>query len=153
MKCKRVQKLISIFIDGELKSGEKETIESHLRNCRICAEKMREMEGVQKLFSAAPKHTAPEHFAANVIANLKKGRERGFWFDFFLGEPAYLKMAEISCAIIFILIGMISGSVLFLGSGVHTQTEIRSSFSLDVFEPAPSNSIGGAYISILGGSS
>ena len=151
MKCKRVQKLISGYLDDELHTDEREAVESHVRDCRICAERLRESQGVNKIFGAVPKYAAPAYFAAKVMANLEKDGRKSSWFDFFSGVPAYLKMVEIALAVIVVTIGAVSGNLVTLGEGHWRPAEIRSYYSLDVFDPAPPGSIGAAFMSVMGG--
>jgi anti-sigma factor RsiW len=151
MKCKGVQKLISGFMDSELQPAEREVFESHVKDCRICAERLHEMAEMKKMFSGAAKHEAPRYFAARVVAALREDKSRGFWSNFFFGEPVYLKMVEITLAILVVIIGAISGNLLTSEKDLQRPAEIRSFFSLDAFDPAPPASIGGVYLSILGG--
>lgn len=150
MECKKVQELISGYLDGELQMSEREIFEAHGRQCRGCAELLHETEAVKRAYCALPRHSAPPYFAARVMAGVEKDAKAS-WFDFFLGKPAYLKLAEIALALIVVVIGAVSGDLVTIRDNNLRPAEIRSSYSLDVFDPAPPDSIGGAFISVLGG--
>ena len=151
MKCQQFQKMISGYLDGELSAAEKSAFDSHCQGCGTCTERLREEENLRRIFAAVPKYAAPPHFAARVMADLEQGEKRASWFDFFTKEPFYWKMAEIAVAVIIMIIGALSGNIMTAGKSAQPPAEIRSSFSLDVFDAAPPNSIGGAFISITGG--
>jgi hypothetical protein len=61
--------------------------------------------------------------------------------------PLFLKFAEAAFAIVIAIIGIISGNILMTsGYTSNRPPVIEESLSLDVFDPLPPDSIGGAYI-------
>jgi len=147
MKCKIARKMMSAFIDGEVSPTEKESLTRHMQDCNDCRELHEEMLAIRDLFAVAEKHTAPWGFSQRVMTKLGEELESGRIFR--VRTPFFLKLAEIGFAIVIIIVGIISGNILMMKShGPERPPGIETSFSLDAFDPAPFDSLGGAYISM-----
>jgi anti-sigma factor RsiW len=149
MKCQILRKMFSEYIDDELAPEQKEVVNRHIRDCKTCREEFERLLAVHKLFADAERFTAPFGFSTRVVANLEERRE-SFWSRLF-ARPVFLKAVEVAFALIIVIIGLISGNLLTAHKPLPlTLLEVRQSFALDVFESAPSGSIGGIYVSITG---
>jgi len=71
------------------------------------------------------------------------------FFNFFIGEPAYLKFIEILVVILMVIIGLISGNMLISGKEAGKPADIALAYSLDVFEPTAPGSVGSAYLLVM----
>ena len=145
MKCRSARKMMSALIDGELSPAEKESLTRHIQDCGDCRKLHQEMLAVHDLFTAAGQHKAPQGFSKKVMAELRM--ERKSYSIFPVRIPLFLKLAEVGFAIAIVIVGIISGNILMMN--VHSPERppgIESSFSLDAFDPAPPDSLAGAYI-------
>jgi hypothetical protein len=149
MKCKEFQRKVPEYLDSKLSDPEKDAFDSHLCACPQCAECLRETEDIKKILATAPKYPAPPYFASRVMARIEQEPEKRFWFNFFIGEPAYLKFIEILVVILMVIIGLISGNMLISGKEAGKPADIALSYSLDVFEPTPPGSVGSAYLLVM----
>ena len=78
--------LLSIYIDGELPSPWKEKMESHLRDCSICRDKLKNLLHMQELFKKETSQRrvyvektepgAPEEFALSEHELMEKSKEK-----------------------------------------------------------------------------
>lgn len=147
MKCRSARKMMSALIDGELSPVQKESLTRHVQGCEDCRELHKEILAVHDLLTTAGKHTAPQGFSQRVMTKLEAELESGRIFP--IRTPLFLKLAEIGFAIVIVIVGIISGNILMMNSqSPEKLPRIETSFSLDAFDPAPPNSLGGAYISI-----
>ena len=95
------------------------------------------------LFAHGEKFKAPYGFSTRVIANITSEKAKGFsWI------PLFTRFAEVIVLLVIIFTGIISGSFLSDRLMAEKKTLIRSSFSLDIFEPTPPDSLGGAYLAM-----
>jgi hypothetical protein len=74
----------------------------------------------------------------------------GLW-QTFSAPPLVLRSLEVAFALIVIFLGIISGSLLVSGRADLQQQTVEDSFSLDLFQATPPGSVGGAYVSMVGG--
>ncbi len=149
MKCSVATKMFSEYIDDELAPEQKEIVDLHLRECETCRNELAELLAVHGIFTSAERFPAPYGFSTRVIASLTE-RKRSVWSSFFV-RPVFLRAIEVAFALIIVIIGLISGNLLTARKPPFlTSAEVRLSFALDVFEAAPSGSIGGIYVSMTG---
>jgi len=151
MKCKQVRKRISQYMDEELVLDEKEAFASHIRDCAACREVLEETREVRTMFADAGRYSAPYGFSTRVLANLEEQDQT--WFRRIPGfGPYILRTAEVAFALAVITIGIVSGNLLLEDRmDVHKQVTLQDSFSLDLFQATPPDSIGGIYLAYVGG--
>jgi anti-sigma factor RsiW len=150
MKCQAVRTMFSEYVDQELTPGQKEAVDLHTRDCPACREELAEQLALHGLFAAAERIPAPFGFSTRVMANLETEKE-GSWARLF-ARPFFLRVMEVAFALIVVIIGLVSGNLITAHQPPSdlTSTEVRRSFALDVFEAAPSGSLGGVYVSMTG---
>ena len=140
--------MMSALIDNEIRPAEKESLTHHIHACDDCRALYEEMLSVHDLFATAGHHKAPENFPRQVMAKLEAEMESGSMI-FPKRIPLFLKLAEIGFAIAIVIVGIISGNILMMNSHRPERPHgIESSFSLDAFDPVPSNSLGGTYVAM-----
>jgi hypothetical protein len=85
----------------------------------------------------------PYGFHTRVMANLVTGKtiEKS-------GIPALTRLAEALVVIAVITTGIISGTFLVKDLMPEKARDVIASLSLDVFDPAPPGSLGGAYLAM-----
>jgi len=143
MKCSKVHKLISPYIDGELPERYMKPLEDHMKVCFNCRTEFEESKELLHLFAHGEKFKAPYGFSTRVIANITSEKAKGFsWI------PMVTRSAEVLVLLVIIFTGIISGTFLSDRLMAEKKTLIRSSFFLDIFEPTPPDSLGGVYLAM-----
>jgi anti-sigma factor RsiW len=150
MKCRHAKKMISQYIDEELTPDEKKDFDSHIQRCASCREELEETRSLHHVFASAERFAAPYGFATRVLANLE-GKE-GLRLQSLLGfRPFFLRAAQVAFALVVMTVGIISGNLLLAERTDRIgQTAVQQTFSLDLFQATPSDSIGGIYNTIMG---
>jgi anti-sigma factor RsiW len=149
MKCSEIRKVISQYVDDELSVDEKKGFACHIEDCPGCKEALKEVQAVHELFASAQRFPAPNGFTTRVMANLEEKEPSWFW-SFLTFRPFFLRAVEVAFALVIILIGMVSGNLLVADRTSGRQTGVQESFSLDLFQATPPDSIGGIYVQMMG---
>lgn len=142
MKCSK-SKMVSPYLDGELTAGEKARFESHVKGCPECSARLEAFQGMHAEFAGAEREKAPAWFSARVrarVAGVRPQRIAAF--------PLLVRFAEIAIVLLMITVGVISGRLLVRGAPGPSMGNIASTFSLEVFDPAPPDSVGGVYLAM-----
>jgi len=141
--------MISRYVDDGLIPDEKTDISAHLRNCAPCRERLAETQALRRMFASVRKFPAPYGFAARVLANLEEKEclpERRFGII----RPLFLRTAQVAVVLAVMVLGLFSGNLLLEERTTPLlQTSVQETFSLDLFEPTPPDSIGGIYVTLM----
>jgi len=150
MKCKSASRLISRYVDDEIELDEKTAFLLHIQGCPACKERLEETLAVHRMFASAERFSAPLGFTTRVMAGIQ---EEPTWLQKVMGlKPFFLRAAEVAFALGVLTLGGISGNLLVEEkTPVNRHAAVRESFSLDVFQPAPPDSVGGVYLAYVGG--
>jgi len=148
MKCSQVKKMISQYVDEELTPDEKKLFTTHIKDCPGCREELEEIRSIHALLASAENYSAPLGFVTRVMARVEETEEFGFSRirRLLTGRPFFLRTVEVAFAMIIMLIGMISGNLLVADRTPTRQVTVEESFSLDLFQATPPDSIGGIYV-------
>jgi predicted anti-sigma-YlaC factor YlaD len=148
MQCTEIRQLISSYIDDGLGLDEKKAFAFHIRNCSNCREELEEVQSVHELFTSAERFSAPYGFTTRVMARLETN-EPSRWRAFLTLRPFALRVMEWAFAIIVVITGLLFGNLLTADKGPPAgQATIQESFSLDLFQATPPDSIGGVYVAL-----
>jgi anti-sigma factor RsiW len=143
MRCSKT-KLISLYFDGELSAEERALLESHINKCQECAGELEELQKIHKLFASASTFKASYGFSTRVLANIRaKETKRLVGF-----VHVFAKSAAGFAVLVLIVVGIILGSFLSKNL-VSEKGNVVASLSLDIFAPAPPDSLGGAYLAMM----
>jgi anti-sigma factor RsiW len=149
MECRQAKKMTSQYVDGELSPDEKKGFDSHIRRCASCREGLEEAWALRRLFAAAERFPAPYGFAARVLANLEEqeGPRPRVLVPI---RPFFLRAAQVAVALAVMAIGIFSGSLLPAPGTDHIgHTAVLETFSLDLFQATPPDSMGGIYRTLM----
>lgn len=148
MRCAEIPKLISLYIDDRLGRDEKEAFSSHIRNCAGCSQVLEEEKAVHELLASCERFSAPYGFTTRVMASITT-EEPSPWWAVFTRRPLVLRAMEWGFALIAIVSGLLFGNLL-VPDRIPSQgpVSIQESFSLDLFQAAPPDSISGAYVAL-----
>jgi len=155
MSCPKT-KLISAYLDEELRSSDRAALETHLPGCAECGAALMDMRSLRAAFKNTDRHQAPYGFATRVMARtvelkspspypLPSGERikvRG-WFT-----PFSIRFAEAAVLLMVIFVGIMAGSFMTNGSSMTQPANLASSLSLDLFDATPPGSLGGAYLAM-----
>jgi anti-sigma factor RsiW len=148
MHCSGIQELISSYIDDQLGPDEKEAFSLHIQSCPGCKKALEEVQSVHELFASAERFCAPYGFTTRVMASLETN-EPYRWWAFLTLRPFALRVLEVAFALIVVITGMFFGPLLVADRGISPRpVTIQESFSLDLFQAAPSDSIGSIYLTL-----
>jgi anti-sigma factor RsiW len=143
MRCSK-RKLISPYIDGELNKDKRSLLESHLNGCRECARELEELQKIHMLLAGAEPFEVPHGFSTRVLANIRaKEKRRSADFVHILKT-----LTEGFAVLVLIVVGIILGSYLSKTLAPE-KGNVVASLSLDIFAPAPPDSVGGVYIAMM----
>jgi anti-sigma factor RsiW len=143
MKCSKAHKLISSYIDGELPGRDIKTLEDHMKVCHKCRTEFEENRELHNLFADDYGFKAPYGFHTRIMADISSGKTRGI-----TRIPVFARFAAAGVIILVIAFGILSGSFLIKGYMPDKARDVMASLSLDVFDPAPPGSLGGAYLAM-----
>lgn len=145
MKCKKVRKKLSAFLDNELKEKERKKIREHLKICPLCAQELKELSlvwGVVKKLEGVE----PSPYLWNSI--LKK-----------ISQPVFIKkktfhiLAPVAATVILIggiLTGILIGRIFYSEKITLAQKKtIEEILPLNTFNDFPPDSIGGIYSTLV----
>lgn len=150
MDCAQIKQMISQYVDQDLDPQEQRTFEHHLRACPGCQEALEGQMAVHHLLGSAEKFEAPLGFATRVMARIEEKERRPSFWSFFTLQPAFLRMAEVAFALVIVFIGMVSGNLLVTSKPPERSVTVQETFSLDLFQATPPDSIGGVYMTLTG---
>jgi anti-sigma factor RsiW len=149
MKCARARKMISQYVDDELDLEEKKGFDSHIQGCASCREELEETRALRQLFASAERFPAPYGFATRVLANLEE-KEGSRLRSLLSIRPFFLRTTQVAFALVVMIVGIISGNLLLTERpNPIGQTAVQETFSLDLFQATPPDSIGGIYNTLM----
>jgi anti-sigma factor RsiW len=154
MHCRRVQRRLSIYQDGELQPAQRERIRVHLEGCPACREKYDELEQVWQGLGEQPGIQPTPGFYARLVQRIE-GRQKVGLIERLRWALHPLPAALPSPAVLIlgILVGMYMGNLLVTGSvnplrsrpGTSPAAAITLA-SLRVFDPIPPGTLGEGYL-------
>jgi anti-sigma factor RsiW len=143
MKCSKMQKLMSPYLDNELSEGKKKELEDHMKVCGKCRAEMEEMQALSRLFVNADKFEAPFGFRTRVTAGVSAPQTRRQ-----PSIPVFLRLAEAVIVLVVVTAGIMSGTFVVTGLMPEKAGNAMASLHLDVFSSAPPDTLGGAYLAM-----
>jgi len=83
MNCKKIKKLLQLYIDNALTFGEKQQVEQHLEECSACRTELKSLSATAKLIKSLPEVSTPPDFTQNIMAKIsqEKIHIQSSWMD------------------------------------------------------------------------
>lgn len=103
MKCRRVEKNLSAYLDGELPEEEKRRTGEHLKTCSRCRERFEELSRVESVLSEFPGRDPSPFLWTRVQARLEAEREPRS-----RPAPAFVRWATVAAASLLLVAGGIA---------------------------------------------
>lgn len=147
MRCSKARRLMSISLDQELSVKEQPVLASHLEQCEPCRTAFQALQETRRCFSLAEQFSAPPGFSRQVMAGLEPAPR-----PHPLLSGLFVRCAEVVVVLLVIGIGVVFGRFVDTSMGVPHPAEEVSFLSLALFDPAPPESLGGAYLAMTEGS-
>jgi predicted anti-sigma-YlaC factor YlaD len=149
MKCTHVRRMISRYMDEELGLDEKKAFDLHIQGCASCREGLEDARALHRMFVSTERFPAPYGFATRVLANLEE--KQGSRLRSLLSiRPFFLRTTQVAFALVVMTVGIVSGNVLLTERPNPVgQTAVQETFSLDLFQATPPDSIGGIYNTLM----
>jgi len=154
MNCKRAKRMISLYIDGELKKDREKEMFAHLETCSDCKEEMKFMSEMLKNLSAEETIEPSPYFFSQIKAKIGEVSGTG-WIPF----PFHFNLAFPGAGLLFLIIISSFATGALLGNTYWTQVnsesssieETKTTFNLHTFEALPEGSLGNLHSELLGG--
>lgn len=101
MNCKKIQNLLSDYIEGLVSEAEKKEIQQHLEVCDRCNLEYQKIEKIIKILRSLPEKNAPDYFSEKVIQKITEKQKKRPKLALWLGRIA---LAEIAGLILIVVL-------------------------------------------------
>ena len=146
MLCRKVQKLISIDLDGELDGARRRPVDRHLRQCPECRRFLARLTALADRFDLPPIPEPAADFVQRALARLPEDAPPAYrlarWREFFQPAPAALAAASLVLGV----------SLAMTMNGTAAQAEATDetvTLVAEIFDATPSDSVGDRYLQLL----
>lgn len=75
MNCKKIKKLLKLYIDDSLTFGEKQLVEKHLEKCSECQAELKSLSAVVRIIKSLPEVSASPNFTENLMSKISQIEE------------------------------------------------------------------------------
>jgi len=75
MNCKKIKKLLQLYIDNALTFGEKQLVEKHLEICSTCRAELKSLSAMVRLIKSLPEVSAPPDFTDKLMSKISQIKE------------------------------------------------------------------------------
>ncbi len=119
MNCEESKNLITISVFGKLSASEKAQLETHIKECPVCANIFKKAAKLSESFNESEEIILPDKEKSWQIISAKALKRKGRWLESFVPKKPVL---QYSFALLLILVGFAGG--YFVHSGWQTGREI-----------------------------
>jgi hypothetical protein len=119
MNCEESKNLITISVFGKLSASEKAQLESHIKECAVCANIFKKAAKLSESFNESEEITLPDREKSWQIISAKALKRKGRWLESFVLKKPVL---QYSFALLLIFVGFAGG--YFVHSGWQTGHEV-----------------------------
>jgi len=75
MNCKKIKKLLQLYIDNTLTFGEKQIVEKHLEKCSACRAELKSLSSAIQIIKSLPEVSAPTDFTKKLMSKISQIKE------------------------------------------------------------------------------
>ncbi len=75
MNCKKIKKLLQLYVDDALTFGEKQLVEEHLEKCSTCRAELKSLSAMVRLIKSLPEVSTPPDFTENLMLKISQIEE------------------------------------------------------------------------------
>ena len=76
MNCKKIKKLLQLYIDDALTFGEKQLVEQHLEECSACRAELKSLSATVRLIKSLPEVSASPDFTEKLMSKISQIKEK-----------------------------------------------------------------------------
>jgi len=160
MRCRKVTKKLSAFLDGEAGEKEKGRITSHLRTCHSCGEEAKALSSLGSLLKEERENIKPSPYFWNKLEQRiaqAEGQQKVFEKLLERLNRVFVPATASAILLIGIFIGSQLGAVVYSAiakslnpeSFATVQMEVDQSLHLNTLDDFPQESIGGVYTALI----
>jgi len=70
VECRKIKKLLQLYIDNALTLGEKQMVEEHLKECSTCRAELKSLSSIVKMIGSLPEISPPPDFTEKVMSKI-----------------------------------------------------------------------------------
>lgn len=144
MKCPKVRKKLSAFLDNELKEEQRERIREHLKNCPSCVRELKELSLTWEFVKKLEGVESSPYLWNNLLKKISQ--------PIFIRKRTFHILAPVAATVILIggiLTGILIGRIFYSERIFLTQKENTDFLYLNTFDDFPPDSIGGIYTTLV----
>ncbi|NOZ62700.1 MAG: zf-HC2 domain-containing protein [Calditrichaeota bacterium] len=121
--CHRYEELFSEYIEGEISRDHKQTLEGHMRQCSVCAQKIGDINGLRQILIALPRVKVSSDFDSLLRARIRlENRKRKTLSGRLMSsEPFRLPAYALSFAVILIALVLVFSKITQTRRGLPTE--------------------------------
>ena len=112
--CWAVEVKLGRFVDGELSSEERVSVQSHLQECPSCRRGLHALQALSTSLAEVPVPPVPESLTAGIMARVRgqSAEASRAWgvFEFWRNWPVGMRIAASTTAAVACFIGLVLGS-------------------------------------------
>ena len=76
MNCKKIKKLLQLYIDDALTFGEKQLVKEHLEGCSACRAELKSFSSAIQIIKSLPEVSTPPNFTDNLMSKISQIKEK-----------------------------------------------------------------------------
>jgi hypothetical protein len=76
MNCKKIKKLLKLYIDNALTFGEKQIVEKHLEKCSECRAELKSLSATVRLIKSLPEVSTLPNFTEKLMSKISQIKEK-----------------------------------------------------------------------------
>ena len=76
MNCKKIKKLLKLYIDNTLTFGEKQIVEKHLEKCSECRAELKSLSATVRLIKSLPEVSTSPDFTEKLMSKISQIKEK-----------------------------------------------------------------------------
>lgn len=150
MKCDKVRRHISSWLDQELKGSLLAEIEQHLGQCLLCQEEAKVMRNFQELLikaSPASEEASP-NFETNFWKKISEREKTPVWEMIMESLASLVPTPTLAQAAAVILIAVFIGGASGVVSAMNVAPQIKSLSGFQEYKGVPQNTLAGTYLNM-----
>ena len=149
MRCAKVKRKITAYLDGEMSTVEKDVFMLHINKCESCRKELKNMEYVTSLLNPVPQGQPSPGFYYK-IQHAVKSKPAGNIYSIFNLPRAGVWSGAFALLAVLILGGYLGGYIVNYKNDTPSHIrEIKYAMGLSVFEDTPDDSFGMSYNNML----
>jgi predicted anti-sigma-YlaC factor YlaD len=148
MKCSKIQKKLSAYLDNEVSQTEKGIIEAHLASCSVCQSALQDFSMINDELKLVPGMEVPPYFSTRLKQRIKD--QHGVMP--ILERIRRLTLPVFATVIIFtaLIAGNIMAKTIYQGiAEPKTSDETANVFGISAFDEYPEGSVSNIYTALI----